>query len=368
MSTENSIGLGVVGASAKYGWGMRAHMPAILSLPEYDLVGVCTTSEETANASVEQYGAKKAYWDYEKLVLDPDIEVVDVCVKAPSHFEVAMAALEAGKHVFCEWPLGSNAEQADKMALLAKQKGVKTMVALQSRYAPSFQHLRNLVGQGYVGDILSANMSMFLPGIMRPRPQRATWNAKKEAGAHALNIATGHALDVFLWALGELSEVTGTVATQVKQWDVADSDAKVAVTSPDTVAIVGRLVNGALVSAHISSVPWHGTAFRMEVYGTAGTLIATSDQMVEMVDPILRGARSDEQALAVIKPPAELLWVPESVPQGIPVNMAQMFRKFAEEIRGGTHAGPDFQEAARRQHTLAFLQQASTDESWVKIT
>ena len=83
MSTENSIGLGVVGASAKYGWGMRAHMPAILSLPEYDLVGVCTTSEETANASVEQYGAKKAYWDYEKFVLEPDIEVVDVCVKAP---------------------------------------------------------------------------------------------------------------------------------------------------------------------------------------------------------------------------------------------------------------------------------------------
>ena len=100
MSSDNKIGLGVVGASAKYGWGMRAHMPAILALPEYNLIAVCTTSEETAKASAEKYGSKKYYWDYNKLIADPDVEVVDVCVKAPSHFEVAMAALDAGKHVF----------------------------------------------------------------------------------------------------------------------------------------------------------------------------------------------------------------------------------------------------------------------------
>jgi len=368
MSSDNKIGLGVVGASAKYGWGMRAHMPAILALPEYNLIAVCTTSEETAKASAEKYGSKKYYWDYNKLIADPDVEVVDVCVKAPSHFEVAMAALDAGKHVFCEWPLGSNSEQADKMALLAKQKGVKTIVALQSRYAPSFQNLRNLVRQGYVGEILSANMSMFLPGIMRPRPQRATWNSKKEAGAHALNIATGHALDVFLWSLGELTEVTGVVATQVKEWEVAETGEKLDVTSPDTVAIVGKLAEGGLVSAHISSVPWHGTAFRMEVYGTEGTLVATSDQMVEMVDPVLRGARSDEEMLSIITPPPELLWVPNEVPQGIAVNMAQMFRRFAESVRGGVDAGPDFEEAAKRQHTLGFLEKASAEKSWMKIS
>ncbi len=367
MNADNKIGLGVVGASAKYGWGMRAHMPALLALPEYELIAVCTTNEETAKASAEKYGSERFYWDYNNLVSDPDVEVVDVCVKAPSHFEVAMAALDAGKHVFCEWPLGSNPEQADKMAALAKQKGVKTMVALQSRYAPSFQNLRNLVREGYVGDILSANMSMFLSGIMRPRPQRATWNSRKEAGAHALNIATGHALDVFLWSLGELVEVAGVVATQVKEWEVAETGEKLDITSPDTVAIVGKLVEGGIVSAHVSSVPWHGTAFRMEVYGTEGTLVATSDQMVEMVDPVLRGARSYEESLSIITPPPELLWVPNEVPQGIAVNMAQMFRRFAESIRGGVDADPDFAEAARRQHTLGFLEKASYEKSWAKI-
>ena len=361
------IALGVVGASARYGWGMRAHLPAFLGLPEYELMAVCTTGQETAEESAQKYGAPKAYWDYHDLVSDPDIEVVDVCVRAPYHYEVAMAALDAGKHVFCEWPLGADSTQADEMAALAKAKGVRTMVGLQSRYAPSFQYLRQLVSEGYLGRLLSANMTMFLPGLTRPRPERATWSAKKEAGAHTLNIATGHALDVFLWCLGELSEVGGIVATQVPQWAIADSDRKVEVTSPDNVLLAGRLDNGALASAHVASIPWHGTAFRMEAYGSEGTLIATSDQMVEMVDPILRGAQSGDGGLQVLLPPESLRWVPPEVPEGVPVNMGQMFRRFAQVIREGGDAHPDFQEAARRHHTLDALVSATQSQSWVKV-
>ena len=228
--TDSKITLGIVGASATYGWGMRAHLPAFLNLPEYDLAAVCTTRRETAEESTKAYGARKAYWDYRELVADPEIDVVDVCVRAPSHYEVAMAALEAGKHVFCEWPLGANSAQADEMAALAEAKGVRTMVGLQSRYAPSFQHLRQLVQEGYVGRLLSANMTMFLPGLLRPRPGGNTWSSQREAGAHTLSIATGHALDVFLWCLGELSEASAEVATQMPRWSVADTDRTVDVT------------------------------------------------------------------------------------------------------------------------------------------
>jgi len=366
---NNKIALGVIGASANYGWGMRAHMPAFLSLAEYDLIAVCTTSQKTAEASAIKYGAKKSYWDYNKLVTDPDIEVVDVCVRAPSHFEVAMAAIEAGKHVFCEWPLGVDSLQADKMASLAKSKGVLTMVGLQSRYAPSFQYMRQLVSEGYLGNLLSANMTMFLPGILRPRPQRSVWSARKEAGAHTLNIATGHALDVFLWTLGELASIAGNIVTQVPEWSVSDSDdpSKVPVTSPDNVLLIGTLENGASVSVHVASVPWHGSAFRMEAYGTEGTLVATSDQMVEMVDPVLRGAKHSESALNIISPPKDLQWVPSDIPDGVPVNMGQMFRSFAKSIREGKSVHPDFQEAARRHHTLDQISLATEQKKWVDL-
>ena len=356
------VHIGVVGASASYGWGMRAHLPALLGLPEYDLVAIATTRPDTAEASRERYGAARAYADYRELAADPEVEVVDVCVRAPAHYEVAMAALRAGKHVFCEWPLGANTAQAEEMASLAAERGVRTMVGLQARYAPSFQHLRALVAEGYLGRTLSANVTMFLPGLTRPRREGFTWSADRSQGAHTLSIATGHALDVFLWCLGELEEVGAVVETQVPRWQVADSDAAVDVTSPDNVLFTGRLAGGALASGHIASVPWHGAAFRMEVYGTEGALVASSDQMVEMVDPVLRGAKADDAGLEVIPPPPGLNWTPSEVPAGVAVNMAQMFRRFAETLRGAdADAHPDFAEALRRHRTLdAIAQSAET--------
>lgn len=364
MAAEK-IGLGIVGASSTYGWGMRAHLPAFLELPEYDLVAVCTTRRETAEESAKVYGAKKAYWNYHELVADPEIEVVDVCVRAPYHYEVAMAALEAGKHVFCEWPLGVNSAQSDEMAALAKAKGVLTMVGLQSRYAPSFQYFKQLVSDGYIGELVSANMSMFLPGIMRPQQESGVWRADKEAGVNTLNIGSGHALDVFFWTLGELSELTGMTATQIPEWSLSDSDRKIPVTSPDNVLMLGRMLNGAIVSAHIGSIPWHGSAFRMEAYGTEGTLVATSDQMVEMVDPILRGGRYDDDKLGVIVPPDSLSWIPRTIPQGVAVNMGQMFRRFAQVLKDGGDAHPDFSEAARRHHNLDDIEAATAAKRWV---
>ena len=366
--TDSKIALGIVGASASYGWGMRAHLPAFLNLPEYDLAAVCTTRRETAEESAKAYGARKTYWDYREMVADPEIDVVDVCVRAPSHYEVAMAALEAGKHVFCEWPLGANSAQADEMASLAEAKGVRTMVGLQSRYAPSFQRFRQLVQEGYLGRTVSANMTMFLPGLGRPRPEGAVWSTQREAGAHTLSIATGHALDVYLWCLGELVEVSAQVTTRMPQLPVADTDRFVDVTSPDNVSLFGRNVDGAVVSAHVASVPWHGTAFRMEAYGTEGTLVASSDQMVEMVDPALRGAKGSDREMQILNPPDGLRWAPPEVPDGVAVNMAQMFRRFAEAIRGDdVDAHPDFREAARRHHTLDALQRATETAGRVAI-
>ncbi len=363
---DKKIAVGVVGANPRAGWASRAHMPALRALPEYEIVAVCTTKRESAEESQKAYGARKAYWDYREMVKDPDIELVDVSVKAPEHYPVAMAALNAGKHVICEWPLGVDASQADEMAALAQAKGVKTLVVLQARYAPSFQYFRQLVQQGYLGKTLSATMTMFLPGLLRPRPEGSVWNARKENGAHALNIATGHALDTFLWCLGDLADATGIVATQVPQWPLAGSQKTTPVTSPDTVAFVGHLKDGTVVSVHVASVPWHGTALRIEAYGTEGTLIASSDQMVEMVDPVLRGGKADQKGLEILRPPASLRWTPAEV-DGVAVNVAQMFRRFAATLRGGEKTAPDFAEAAQRQRLLDALADSPTAKPLTRL-
>lgn len=354
VMVSGRIAIGVIGASAHYGWAKRAHMPALAALPEYELMAVCTANAESAQESKELYGAQKAYSDYKEIIADPNIDVIDVCVRAPSHYLIALEALRSGKHVLCEWPLGASSAQAVELANSASQQNSQTGVILQSRYAPGFMYVRELLGEGYVGDILSVNMTMFLPGQMRSRTESSAWSADKSNGAHVLNIHTGHALDVFLWCIdSEFSSIQSLVGAQIPTATLTDTQRVIDVTSPDNVLIQGRLQNNALASVHIASIPAHGSAFRMEIYGTEGTLVAQSSQMVEMVDPIITGARADGGKLEVMPPPEHLRLAPASTPPGVAVNVAQMFRKFSECLRTGQPFAPSFEEAANRQSLLA---------------
>jgi len=169
--------VGIVGANAEgQGWAPISHFPALQHLPhDYEIAAVCTAHADTAAAAARTYGVARAFHDYQLMVRDAGIDLVSVVVKAPSHHAVVMAALAAGKHVYCEWPLGANTAQAAEMAALAKSKGVKAMVGLQARGDPALRHLRQLIADGYVGDVVAVNMTMFTGGILE-RPASRLWD------------------------------------------------------------------------------------------------------------------------------------------------------------------------------------------------
>ena len=102
---EDKIRVGLIGANAHSGWSMRAHLPALRAMPDYELTAVCTSRPETAAESAAHYGARLAFHDYHMMVRHPDIDLVSVSVRVPLHHDMVMAALHAGKHVYCEWPL-----------------------------------------------------------------------------------------------------------------------------------------------------------------------------------------------------------------------------------------------------------------------
>src|SRR5438093_1872689 len=172
---QQRLRLGVVGANPNVGWASRTHMPALMALPDFELAAVCTTKRESAEASAQKYEARRAYWNFREMVVDPEVDVVDVCVKVPYHHEIVIAALEAGKHVYCEWPLGATVAQAAEMADLATKRGLHAMVGLQARGAPSVLRLRQLVAEGYVGQVVSATMTPFNPRHTHERPADWTW-------------------------------------------------------------------------------------------------------------------------------------------------------------------------------------------------
>ena len=353
------IRLGIIGASPTVGWACRSHLPAIAASPEYELTGVCTTRMETAEESKKQYGARLAFDDYQDMLAHPEIDAVAVVLRVPAHYQITKDAINAGKHVFTEWPLGRTIEEAIELAELAKTKGVKAIVGLQSRAAPAILHMKELVADGYVGEITSCSMRLIRGGVLE-RTSGRTWQRDNELGAHTLTIAAGHSIDALRFVAGEFTEVTSIVSTQIDKWYETDTDKMLDVTSPDNILVSGRLANGAVVSAHIASNPFAGSGYTMEIYGRKGTLAATSEDSPQLGAVYLQGAQGtdDLQDIAI---PDKHTNVLEGMPDGPPQNVGQMYYQFSEAIQGNAADFPTF-DTAVDLHRLIDNIRLSSDE------
>ena len=176
------------------------------------------------------------------MLAEADLDLVSVVVRS-RHRGPVMAALDAGKHVYCEWPLGANLAEAEAMADLAREKKVHAMVGLQARGDPAVRYLRELIADDYVGDVLAVSMTMFTGGALE-RPQSRTWDRDKTKGVSALTVRPIHTMDVLCWCHGDFVELSGKVTTQVKQWRVTETNEMVDVDTPDNVTVNGVLRSG----------------------------------------------------------------------------------------------------------------------------
>src|SRR5262247_870318 len=252
----DKIRVGIVGATVTQGgsgWGANAHVPALKALPQYELKAVCTAHADTAKASAAAFGAEQAFHQFSDMAKRPDVDLIVVCVRVPGHRELVMAGLEAGKPVFCEWPLGTNLAEAEEMAGLASQRSLTTVVGLQARSAPAILYARDLVREGYIGEVLAANLSCVVQAQLQRGPGRI-WQGVRANGANVLTITAGHAIDALCAVLGECSEVSARVTTRIPEWTDLEGK-KIAVDSPDSINGVGRTTSGAEVSINVAALP-----------------------------------------------------------------------------------------------------------------
>ncbi|MDH4117985.1 MAG: Gfo/Idh/MocA family oxidoreductase [Acidimicrobiia bacterium] len=358
--------VGLVGADATgRGWGPVAHIPALRGIEGVELVALCTSRPESASAAAAAYGVDRAYHDVGEMAAEPDIDIVSVVVRVPHHHQVVMAALEAGKHVFCEWPLGSNLAEAQQMAALAREKGVVTAIGLQGRHDPRLTHVKELHDEGWLGEIVSVNVSL-LAGGAGTSDSRSAWMGRADNGANFVTIAAGHTIDYVTYCLGPVAEVSASVATQVPQWQLADSGETIDVDAPDTVLLNGTLAGGGLLSLHAASVPFNGSNWRMEIYGTEGTIVASTPVLPQISPITLEGARGDGP-LSQLPTPERLVVVPEDVPHGPARNVAAGYVRMAAAIKDERRFDPDFDHARELHELLEALQHSSDTGSAVTL-
>ncbi len=366
MSQANPLRVGLIGAGGR--WGPRAHVPALQGIPETELFAMCTAHAETAQAAAQKFGVECAYGSDAALNADKRVEAVAVAVRVPAHYQLAKNALEAGKHVFCEWPLGANTQEAEELAALARKNNLRTMVGLQRRASPAYQYMRELIQQGYVGQVLSVHMTLINSGVLT-RPSDRTWQRDVTLGANTLTITFAHVLDALCMVVGELTELSAVVSTQVPQWFETDTKKYLDVTSPDNIIVQGRLENGAVVNASCGVQPYHGSGHRFEIYGKEGTLMMIGGgEGGEERSRKLLGGHKDDKALQELTVPDKFKWVPEAVRTGgAAYDVGQMWVKFAEAIRSGAPVDPDFDHAVRRHRMLDAIVRASATGQRQKV-
>src|SRR3989475_508108 len=287
------------------------------------------------------------------------VDVVAVTVKVPYHLELATAAVDAGKAVYCEWPLGNGLNEAETLAALAKKKGVLAVAGLQARSAPSVAYVRDLITQGYVGEVLSTTLIGSGMGWgPTVEPDNAYLNDKKN-GATMLSIALGHAADALCHCLGEVRELSATMTVRRQSFTIAGTGERKPMTTEDQVGVSGVLEGGAAFSIHYRGGVSRGTNLLWEINGTEGDLqLTAAGGQAQIFEMTVHGGKGAQSSLEVLPVPEQYRWSPLQGP-GPSTNVAQVYARLARDYREGTHLCPRFDDAVMRHRVLYAIELAA---------
>src|SRR6266436_5785204 len=367
-SALSTLGVGIVGVSPVRGWAATAHIPALRALPNYEIRALSAHNAESARAAGEVFGVSAVFSDHEQLVTRPDIDVVAVTVKVPLHRQLVCAALAAGKAIYCEWPLGRDLDDARAMAALAAEQGAPTAVGLQARQAPAIEFARELLRDGYVGEVLSTTMvGLSVPGGVVGQPN--AYMLDKANGANVLTIAVGHSLDTLSYVLGEFADLAAVSDLRRPLITIEETGEQIVKTAADQIAVIGTLTSGATASIHIREAVAGGTGFLWEINGTGGTLQITADAAQPQIYPLTVAGAHGRNKPAELAVPAALTqkWPALSSLQGAPAfNVGRVYAAFAADIDNATHTVPDFADAVRRHEVIAGIERSAASGERVK--
>src|SRR5262245_53903193 len=148
MPSSDVLRVGVLGAGA---WANFAHLPGFTRDRRCEVVAIADPQTALAREAAQRFGIPAAGADHREVIERGDIDLVDVCTPSHTHFELACAALEAGKHVLCEKPVAYDYRETLRAAALAKEKGVKTKLGFTFRYSPAMQYVKSLIDDGFIG-------------------------------------------------------------------------------------------------------------------------------------------------------------------------------------------------------------------------
>jgi len=389
------INVGLIG----YNFMGRAHSNAYRQVPFYFpeveaapvMKVLCGRTRERVDACAEQFGWEECVYDVDELLARDDIDLVDITVPNNQHAELAIKAAEAGKHVFCEKPLATSVEDAERMVQAVEDAGVIHMICHNYRRAPAISLAKQMIANGDLGEIYHWR-SLYLQDWLMPPDVPMMWRVQKEiAGSGSLGDLMAHSIDLALWMLGDIDSVACTMETFIEERPQLDSfdtglGGKAAEDAPmgtvdvdDGVIALCRFAGGALGTMEATRfAAGHKNSNWFEVNGSKGSLRFDLERMNELEyynteDPGDRSGFRLIQATADCHP---FMGLPdEGGPRFWPVahiigyehTFINTVSDLCQAIATGEQPWPSFADGLRTQKVLAACEQASASEGWEDV-
>lgn len=353
--------VGLIGASpdVSKSWGARAHIPAIRRVPGYDLVAVCTSTEATAAAAAAHFSVPLAFADAGKMATDPSVDMVVIAVNVRKHRDLVLAVLPAGKPIYCEWPLGVTTAEARELQVASEAANVATAIGLQARGNPALRYVRDLIGDGYIGKVLSVDLQVRQQYYGAIEAPEQCYIATRGSGAELLRIAGAHAMDGLSYCLGEMEEVRSVAARQYPLVRLAGTTEVIEKSVNDHWVIGIKFESGVIGSLHLVGGASRTAGIRLEINGTKGDLLLTSvgGAGLQRATLALQGGQLGKlepmpMPLSYGKPPLD--------PDDPTIAIARVYEEIIIARRVGEWIPNDFAHAVRRHELIDAVEAAAT--------
>jgi predicted dehydrogenase len=377
------VGYAFMGAAHSQAWRTAGRFFDLPLQPR--MTALCGRSEDKLRAAAERLGWSSTETDWKALLRRDDIGLVDVCTPGDSHAEIAVAALQAGKHVLCEKPLANTVADAEAMAEAARTaaaQGVRSMVGFTYRRVPAIALARRLVEQGRVGEIRHVRAQYLQDWITDP-DFPLVWRLQKDrAGSGALGDIGAHIIDLTQHITGQrIQTVSAMLQTFVKERPLPEESAGLAasggsergpVTVDDTARWLARFDGGAVGSYEATRfATGRKNAIRIEINGSAGSLAFDFESMNELAyydateDPDVAGFRR----ILVTEPthPYAGAWWPPGHLLGYEHAFTHQAVDLVTAIAEGTDPAPSFDDGLQVQRVLGGIEESASSGRWEVI-
>lgn len=361
FASSKTIGVAVVGT----GFGQKVHMPGFQAHPRTQVVAVYHRDIDKAKAIASAHNIPHACNTIEDVVDLPEVAAVSISTPPFLHYEMAKPVLQAGKHLLLEKPTALSASEARELYQLAAAHRVIATLDFEFRFVPAWQHLEELLLQGYVGQKRLVKID-WLVSSRADASRPWNWYSRKDQGGGAMGALGSHAFDYINWLFGPVQRLCARLSTAVPaRPDPATGEMK-PVDADDICMLMLELADGTPCHVCISAAVYAPRPHVVEVYGDRGTLVLGSDNQKDYVHGFRLWAAMAGQPLTEIETPKRLAFG-QTYTDGRIAPFVRVIDQWVQGIDQGQESTPSIREGVYSQLLMDLTQTSHEQGNWVSV-